>query len=104
MKLKFGQTIRSDKKRIPMEIVEKGEGPVFTNPDPDRARAFFRKKSRIKQDKTMLLDEAVKTFVNDGDYLGIGGFGANRTPMAACHEIVRQKKKEPGFCRPYLHP
>ncbi len=80
-----------------MEIVEKGEGPVFTNPDPDRARAFFRKKSRIKQDKTMSLDEAVKTFVNDGDYLGIGGFGANRTPMAVCHEIVRQRKKNLGF-------
>lgn len=80
-----------------MEISEKGEGPVFTNPDPDAARAFFKKKPRIKKDKTMSLKKAVQTFVNDGDYLGIGGFGSNRTAMAACHEIVRQKKKTLGF-------
>ncbi|MCG8686722.1 MAG: CoA transferase subunit A [Desulfobacterales bacterium] len=80
-----------------MEIIEKGKGPVFTDPDPDAARAFFQKKSRIKKDKTMSLKQAVETFVNDGDYLGIGGFGANRTPVAACHEIVRQKKRNLGF-------
>ncbi len=80
-----------------MEVLEKGKGPVFTDPDPDVAREFFRKKSRIKKDKTMSLKKAVETFVNDGDYLGIGGFGANRTPVAACHEIVRQKKKNLGF-------
>ena len=45
----------------------------------------------------MSLQEAISTFVNDGDYLAIGGFGANRTPMAACHEIVRQDKKNLGF-------
>jgi len=35
----------------------------------------------------MSLKDAVATFIHDGDYLGIGGFGANRTPIAACHEI-----------------
>ncbi len=74
-----------------------GEGPIFTDPDPDAARSFFKIKTRVKKNKTMSLKEAVKKFVNDGDYLGIGGFGANRTPVAACHEIVRQKKKNLGF-------
>jgi glutaconate CoA-transferase subunit A len=80
-----------------METLERGSGTLFTDPDPDAARAFFQKKSRIKKNKTMSLKQAVKTFVHDGDYLGIGGFGANRTPVAACHEIVRQKKKNLGF-------
>jgi glutaconate CoA-transferase subunit A len=80
-----------------MDVLERGSGPVFTDPDPDAARAFFREKSRVKTDKTMSLKRAVETFVHDGDYLGIGGFGANRTPVAACHEIVRQGKKEMGF-------
>ena len=80
-----------------MDIIEKGTGPIFSDPDPDKARAFFRQKSRIKKDKTMSLSKAVEKFVKDGDYLGIGGFGANRTPVAACHEILRQKKKNLGF-------
>ncbi|MEH0018645.1 MAG: CoA-transferase [Desulfobacter sp.] len=80
-----------------MDVLEKGSGAVFTDPDPDKLRAFFQTKSRIKKDKTMSLALAVETFVKDGDYLGIGGFGANRTPIAACHEIVRQKKKHLGF-------
>lgn len=80
-----------------MDVLEKGNGAVFTDPDPDKLRAFFQTKSRIKKDKTMSLAQAVQTFVKDGDYLGIGGFGANRTPIAACHEIVRQKKKHLGF-------
>jgi glutaconate CoA-transferase subunit A len=41
----------------------------------------------------MPLKEAIEKYVHDGDYLAIGGFGANRTPTAACHEIVRQRKK-----------
>jgi glutaconate CoA-transferase subunit A len=80
-----------------MNILKKGSGPLFSDPDPDKLRAFFRIKSRSKKNKTMSLKEAVNLFVNDGDYLAIGGFGANRTHVAACHEIVRQKKKNLGF-------
>jgi glutaconate CoA-transferase subunit A len=47
--------------------------------------------------KVMSLKEAVARFVHDGDYLAIGGFGSNRTPIAACHEIVRQGRKNMGF-------
>lgn len=80
-----------------MTVLEQGAGVLFTSPDPDNARAIFRKKSRKKVNKVMILKEAVAKFVHDGDYLGIGGFGANRTPVAACHEIVRQGRKNMGF-------
>lgn len=80
-----------------MNLIDEGVGEIFSNPDPDEARAFFRKKSRKITNKVMNLDEAVEAFVLDGDYLAIGGFGANRTPIAACHEIVRQGRKDMGF-------
>lgn len=80
-----------------MEIIEQGLGELFTDPDPDKARAFFRRKNRKMVEKVMELKEAIRRFVHDGDYLGIGGFGANRTPVAACHEIVRQGRKQMGF-------
>lgn len=80
-----------------MDVIDQGIGPLFTDPDPDKIRAFFRKKNRKMTNKVMNLKTAVETYVHDGDYLAIGGFGANRTPVAACHEIVRQKKKNMGF-------
>lgn len=80
-----------------MNVIDEGKGTLFTNPDPDQARAFFQKKTRQMKNKTMSLKEAVEKFVRDGDYLVIGGFGSNRTPIAACHEIVRQRKKHLSF-------
>lgn len=80
-----------------MTILEEGRGPVFTNPDPDEARAYFRGKSRRETPKLMALKEAVASHVHDGDYLVIGGFGAVRAPMAAVHEIVRQGRRGLGF-------
>ena len=80
-----------------MEVIEQGQGELFIDPDPDHLRSFFRTKNRKMIDKVMDLKEAISKFVNDGDYIGIGGFGANRTPIAACHEIVRQRKKHLGF-------
>lgn len=83
-----------------MKTGAKGQGVLFANPDPDAARAFFRdgkRGAKSMKNKVMPLHEAVATYVHDGDYLAIGGFGANRTPLAACHEIVRQGKKGLGF-------
>ena len=80
-----------------MVVLAEGTGRLFTDPDPDRARDFFRKKSRKMANKLMSLKRALEEFVHDGDYLAIGGFGANRTPVAACHEIVRQGRKDMGF-------
>ena len=39
----------------------------------------------------MPLEDAVRLFVHDGCHLSIGGFTINRNPMAAVHEIIRQR-------------
>lgn len=80
-----------------VETAEQGVSQLFVNADPDEARSYFRSKSRFKVDKLMSLKEAVESFVHDGDYLAVGGFGFNRTSVAACHEIVRQRRKHMGF-------
>ncbi len=50
-----------------------------------------RNHGRLKP-KLSTVEEVVRTMVHDGDYIGIGGFGANRIPTAILHEIVRQGK------------
>jgi len=80
-----------------MDVIDQGIGPLFVKPDPDRDRVFFQKKDRRMVNKVTELKTAIGKFIQDGDYLGIGGFGANRTPIAACHEIVRQGRKNMGF-------
>jgi glutaconate CoA-transferase subunit A len=80
-----------------MNIISQGKGELFTDPDPDKARAYFQKKTRKMVNKAMPLTKAIKTFVHDGDYLSLGGFGGNRSPIAACHEILRQGRKHLGF-------
>jgi glutaconate CoA-transferase subunit A len=80
-----------------VEVLAQGIGAIFTDPDADKARAFFRKKSRALKPKVMSVKEAVEKFVHDGDYLVTGGFGANRIPAAVVHEILRQGRKKMGF-------
>jgi len=43
--------------------------------------------------KFMELKEAVSRFVQDGSHISLGGSTANRNPMAAVYEIIRQQKK-----------
>jgi len=80
-----------------MTELAQGAGPLFTSPDVDAARAWFRKKSRALDDKLMDVEEAVSRFIHDGDYLGSGGFGTNRIATAVLHEILRQRKRNLGF-------
>jgi glutaconate CoA-transferase subunit A len=77
--------------------LKSGLNELFTNPDADSAREFFRKKSRALKPKLSTAGEVVKSLVHDGDYIAIGGFGANRIPTAILHEIVRQGKKHLGL-------
>jgi glutaconate CoA-transferase subunit A len=86
------------------EVAAQGEGPLCRDPDADKAREFSHHKKRSLVNKVTSVKEAVDLFVHDEDYLGIGGLGTNRIPTAVCHEIVRQKKKEPYSCRPHFHP
>ncbi len=74
-----------------------GRGPLFTDPDPDVARAFFREKKGALTDKLMSVSDAVARFVHDGDYVASGGFGGNRIATALLHEVVRQERTNLGF-------
>jgi glutaconate CoA-transferase, subunit A len=80
-----------------VDVIDQGIGDIFTDPDADKARAFFRGKSRKMENKVMSVKEAVEKYVHDGDYFVTGGFGANRVPIAVCHEILRQGRKNLGF-------
>ena len=81
-----------------MKPTFEGCGELFTNPDPDLAREHFRTKDRALKDKVMPLNDAIAKFVPDGTYIAAGGFGGVRIPAAALHEILRQRKKNLGFC------
>ena len=74
-----------------------GRGPLFTDPDPDVARAFFRHKKGALTNKLMSVSDAIAQFVHDGDYVASGGFGGNRIATALLHEIVRQERTDLGF-------
>ncbi len=74
-----------------------GRGPLFTDPDPEAARAFFRQKRSALIEKVMSVRDAVAAFVHDGDYLASGGFGTNRIATAALPEILRQGRRDLSF-------
>lgn len=46
-----------------------------------------------RNDKFMDLAEAISRYVKDGCHISLGGSTANRNPMAAVYEIIRQQKK-----------
>ncbi|OGV73500.1 MAG: glutaconate CoA-transferase [Lentisphaerae bacterium RIFOXYB12_FULL_65_16] len=80
-----------------MPELTSGLGPLFTDPDPDAARAFFREKPRALINKVMSVKDAVAKLIHDGDYLASGGFGVNRISTAVLHEILRQRRRNLGF-------
>jgi glutaconate CoA-transferase subunit A len=80
-----------------MDPLSQGQGPLFTDPSADRAREFFATKPRALADKLTTVADAVARLVHDGDYLAIGGFGADRLPTAVVHEVLRQGKQDLGF-------
>src|SRR3954454_17335358 len=80
-----------------MDSPLQGDGALFTDPSADRAREWFAGKPRALTDKLTTVAEAVRRLIHDGDYLAIGGFGADRLPTAVAHEIVRQGKQNLSF-------
>lgn len=59
---------------------------------PDKMRAYrLKHKSFAKKDKVITLQEAVARGVKQGDYIVFGGMGSVRNPIAAVHEVIRQK-------------
>ncbi len=79
------------------QTVIESVGELFMPPDVDGARAFFRSRSREMSDKRMSVAQAVETFIHDGDYLAVGGFGSVRIPTAVLHQIVRSGRRGLGF-------
>lgn len=79
------------------EHLSRGRGELFSDPSANHAREFFATKPRSCDDKLTTVADAVRRFVSDGDYLAIGGFGADRVPMAVVHEILRQGRQQLRF-------
>lgn len=77
--------------------LDAGQEELFVDPDPDKARAFFRDKSRALENKVTTVEKAVLDYVRDGDYIAVGGFGHVRIPTSILYEIVRQKKRDLGM-------
>ncbi|MCK9274027.1 MAG: CoA transferase subunit A [Syntrophales bacterium] len=48
----------------------------------------------LEKTKTMSMEEAIGQYVKDGSHISMGGFTINRVPMAAVHEIMRQRIKQ----------
>lgn len=46
-----------------------------------------------ENNKIMTLEEAIAKFVDNGSHISLGGATANRNPMAAVYEIIRQRKR-----------
>jgi acyl CoA:acetate/3-ketoacid CoA transferase alpha subunit len=78
-----------------MKILAEGEGELLGWHDPDENRAWIlANKSRELKDKRMTPAQAVQTFVHDGDYIAIGGFGHVRVPMVLVYEIIRPHRRD----------
>jgi len=76
---------------------KQGKGKLFTSPNADEMRTFFRSKNKQMKSKLTTVSEAINHYLKDGDYIAIGGFGGVRIPTALIHEIIRQNKKDLGF-------
>jgi len=74
-----------------------GSGQLFSDPSANRARAVFAAKPRALTDKLTSVADAVSRLIRNGDYLAIGGFGADRIPTAIVHEILRQGQQDLRF-------
>jgi glutaconate CoA-transferase subunit A len=80
-----------------MDSLSQGDGSLYTDPSANQARAAFAQKAHALTDKLTTVADAVARLVRDGDYLAIGGFGADRLPVAVVHEILRQGKQNLGL-------
>ncbi len=81
-----------------MEVINKGDAE-FHFIDPDDFREYVRdRKNRNWEDKLMDENEAIKKFVNSGDYLAYDFSSLTRGPQSLIREIIRQRKKHLWIC------
>ncbi len=76
------------------QMLEQGIGELFHSSTAEEIREWNRDhKLRGLVDKMTTARAAVEQYVQDGMYIGIGGFGHIRISMPLIYEIVRQRKK-----------
>jgi len=78
-------------------VPSQGSGELFSSPDCEALRDAMRQRPRGMVNKLTTVSEAVRRLLSDGEYLAIGGFGGDRIPTAALHEIVRQGRQRLSF-------
>lgn len=76
-----------------MRVISEGRGPMLQPPDVNAFREWNRRKPKGLIDKRMSESEAIRRFVNDGDYLGTELYGSVRAPMSLVRELIRQGRK-----------
>ena len=81
-----------------MEVLERGEAEYHFI-DPDDFREYVRDgKNRNWEEKLMDESDAVKKFVDSGDYLAYDFSSLTRGPQSLIREIIRQKKRKLWIC------
>ncbi len=77
-----------------LEAIESAQGDLLQPPEVEEFRRWMAEnKSTALKEKVMDEREAVKSFIKDGDYLGVELYGTVRCPMSVVREIVRQGKR-----------
>ena len=76
-----------------MRVITEGRGPMLQPPDVNAFREWNRRKPKALVDKRMSESDAIRRFVQDGDYLGTELYGSVRAPMSLVRELIRQGRK-----------
>ena len=72
-----------------LKILEEGVGDLLTPIDLEAFRAHNRAKDKGLVDKRMSEKEAIRRFVDEGDYVGVELYGTVRCPMSLTRELIR---------------
>jgi acyl CoA:acetate/3-ketoacid CoA transferase alpha subunit len=79
---------------LSQKIVKRGTGELIGWHDPDEQRRWISEhKSKELKDKRVPISTAVASYVHDGDFIAMGGFGHDRVSMVSVYEIIRQRKR-----------
>ncbi|MEK7656652.1 MAG: CoA-transferase, partial [Elusimicrobiota bacterium] len=70
------------------------KAPLLQKPDVEGFRRWLRDNKDLSlRPKVMSEAEAVRRFIQDGDYIGFELYGTVRCPLSIVREVVRQGKK-----------
>jgi glutaconate CoA-transferase, subunit A len=82
-----------------MEILSEGHSAFLHLADIDTVRSYLREnRKRGLVNKLISEQEAINRFVSNGDYLNIDNNMLQHGPSSLIREIIRQHKKNIGFC------